>query len=306
MEHSPKGDELESTASREDHAPEPARPIRAPWLASTPPAPRSVRFWHGAELLLLLGALLCVLGVWAFVELASSVARGEMAALDQGILVALRWPDAAHPRGPGWLAEVARDVTALGSIAMLALATAAVAGYLALARRYRALVFLLTTTLGGVGLSFLLKAVFARPPPAVADHLVPVSTASFPSGHATLSAAVYLALCALLARLVPERRLKLYVIAVALFFIFLVGASRIYLGVHHPSDVLAGWLLGLSWGMTCWVVDRWLRLRRRGGGGAPPRTSVSTSPARFAESRSGPDEGGRAPLPGHGAIKAAP
>ena len=120
-------------------------------------------------------------------------------------------------------------------------------------------VLVVAATLGGLLVSHLLKDLYDRPRPELVPHLVPVSTASFPSGHAMLSAVVYLTLGALLARLVDAWWVKLYVIVAALGLTGLVGLSRVYLGVHYPTDVLAGWAAGLSWAILCWLAVRYLQ-----------------------------------------------
>jgi undecaprenyl-diphosphatase len=111
-------------------------------------------------------------------------------------------------------------------------------------------------------LSTVLKMGFERPRPDLVPHATRVYTASFPSGHAMLSAVTYLTLGALLARVQPNRRLKAYLIGLALCITLLVGASRVYLGVHWPSDVLAGWCGGAAWAALCWFIA--LQLQRQG------------------------------------------
>ena len=151
-------------------------------------------------------------------------------------------------------------MTALGSVPVLVLVTVAVAGFLALSRLYRSLILVLTAAIGGTVWTFLLKELFARERPPLFGEAV-VSTASFPSGHSALSAVVYLTLAAMLARLVERRRLRVYVVSVAALTVFLVGVSRVALGVHYPSDVLAGWTLGLAWALFCWVCMALLQRR---------------------------------------------
>jgi len=111
-------------------------------------------------------------------------------------------------------------------------------------------------------LSGILKLGVDRPRPDLVPHLVEEYTASFPSGHAMLSAVVYLMLGGLLSRVEGPRCIKIYVLSVSLILTFLVGLSRIYLGVHWPTDVLAGWCAGATWAVLCWRVA--LALQRRG------------------------------------------
>jgi len=209
----------------------------------------------------LLVALGVVAGTWIFVELTGEVLEGDTQAFDRWFVQALRSPeDPAWPRGPRWLVEVGRDVTAFGSPMVVALLTAAVLGYLWLQRRYGALWFVVVATIGGGLLSRLLKEVFARERPEPLPCLW-VSSPSFPSGHAVLAAVVYLTLGILLARLEPRLLLKTYFLGVMMALAFLVGLSRVYLGVHYPTDVLAGWTVGLVWGLLCWLAAWYLQRR---------------------------------------------
>ena len=212
------------------------------------------------DLFMLLAAIVVVPSVWCFIELADEVVEGETHGVDRRLLLALRNPaDPSDPIGPPWLEDIGRDLTALGGVAVLTLVTVAVAGYLLQVGRRRALAFVLAATLGGLALSTTLKGAFDRPRPDVVPHLAHVQTASFPSGHSMLSAVVYLTLGALLAQFVESRRLRAYFVALALLFTFLVGASRVYLGVHYPTDVLAGWTAGLAWATLCLMLARRLQ-----------------------------------------------
>jgi undecaprenyl-diphosphatase len=214
------------------------------------------------DLAMLLTALAVLAGAWLFIAVAYGVRAGSTRRLDDAILLSLRKrDDPSAPLGPPWLEEVGRDLTALGGVAGLCLLTGAVAGYLLLCRKYGALALLLAATLGGLLLSTLLKDLFDRPRPEVVSHLSPAYTTSFPSGHSMLAAVVYLTLGALLARLAERRRLKVYFVGVALLLTFLVGASRVYMGVHYPTDVLAGWSAGVAWALLCGLAARWLQRR---------------------------------------------
>lgn len=219
--------------------------------------------WGVREPLVLLVLLTIVGGTWGFIRLANLVAGQTTQHFDERMLLALRRPDEpARPVGPAWLHEVARDVTALGGVTALALLTAAVAGFLLLRGQTHAMWLVLVATAGGLLISLLLKGNYERPRPSVVLPLTQVHTSSFPSGHSMMSAVVYLTLGSLLARLVARRRLKLYILAVAVLLTLLVGLSRVYLGVHYPTDVLAGWMAGLVWALLCWLVAR--HLQRRG------------------------------------------
>ena len=209
---------------------------------------------------LLLGmALLAAIGLWLFIAVAEEVSEGETGALDRAILLAMRDPaNLQQAVGPAWLDQAARDITALGSTSVLSLLVILVVLFLwLLGRRGMALYVLLSTSLG-TGLSFLLKALFQRPRPDLFPHGDTVLTTSFPSGHAMISTLVYLTLGVLLARLLTERRLEIFVVSSAMLVALLVGLSRVYLGVHWPTDVLAGWAGGASWALLCWTLAMWV------------------------------------------------
>ena len=201
-------------------------------------------------------------GVWGFVTLASEVREGETATIDERLLLAFREPGDTHdPIGSRSVESAVRDVTALGSVTVLGLLTLCVGLYFFLDRRPRLGVFVLAAVASGGALTFALKFLFNRARPSIlpAD-LLPVDP-SFPSGHAALAAVVYLTLGLLLARTLPKRRLKVYVVALAAGLALAVGTSRIYLGMHWPSDVLAGWTLGGVWALVCWQAEGWLQRR---------------------------------------------
>ncbi len=214
------------------------------------------------EFVVLLLTGLIMGGLWAFVELADTVLEGEARAFDRAILLAMRNPaDRSDPVGPLWVEEMGRDFTALGGVAILVLLTAAVIGYLLLARRSRVALLVFTAVGGGVLLSTLLKRGFDRPRPELVAHEAEVYTASFPSGHSMMAAVTYLTLGALLARIHARRALKVYFLNIAVLLAVIVGVSRIYMGVHWPTDVLAGWSAGAVWALLCWLVALWLQHR---------------------------------------------
>lgn len=187
--------------------------------------------------------------------LAEEVIEGEVHAVDETILLALRNPaDRSDPLGPAWLQEAARDITSLGSFAVLFLITAAVILYLLIVRRYASATLLLMSVLGGALLNTGLKMGFDRPRPDLVPHEARTFTASFPSGHAMMAAVTFLVIGALLARVQPRRRLRVFVMGVAVVLAMLVGLTRVYLGVHWPSDVVAGWTVGSAWALICWLV----------------------------------------------------
>jgi undecaprenyl-diphosphatase len=212
------------------------------------------------ELPLILILVLLAGGVWAFIELADEVIEGKTHAIDEAILLMLRSPlDPSDPLGPGWLEELGRDFTALGGVGVLTFLTLAVCGFLLIQGKRRAMLLVLASVGGGIILSTLLKSGFDRPRPDLVPHGSFVYTASFPSGHSMMAAVVYLTLGALLARVQPRRRLKAYLLGLALLTTVGVGISRVYLGVHWPTDVLAGWTAGGLWALSCWGLALWLQ-----------------------------------------------
>ena len=216
------------------------------------------------ELLLLLGLVVLIGVLLVVINLAGEVLEGDTQPFDERLLASLRKADdPSTPRGPRWLAIAAQDITALGSATVLGLTVVAVVGFLLLQGLVRNAMFVLVASLGGWFLNDLLKAMFARPRPSIVPHLREVFTMSFPSGHALTSAVVFLTLGALLMHVAERPIVKFYCMAVALLATVLVGATRVYLGVHYPTDVLAGWMFGASWALLCWLTLR--ALERRAG-----------------------------------------
>lgn len=215
------------------------------------------------EFPVLLAGLVIAGGLWGFEELMEVARATTPHAFDTEILLAFRQVgQPGVPIGAPWLEGAMRDITSLGSVSVLVLVTAATIIYLLLIRRPATAVLIFVAVAGGQALSSLLKVGVDRPRPELVSHLVTETSLSFPSGHAMLSAVTYLTLGSLAARFLPGRTTKVYVLSLAVLTTLLVGVSRIYLGVHWPSDVLAGWCAGFAWAMLCWLVARLLQRRK--------------------------------------------
>jgi undecaprenyl-diphosphatase len=214
------------------------------------------------EFPVLLAGLVIAGSLWGFEELMEVARATTPHAFDTEILLAFRQVGQPNvPIGPLWLEGAMRDITSLGSASVLVLITAAVIIYLMLIRRLGTALLIFVAVAGGQVLSSLLKVGVDRPRPELVSHLVNETSLSFPSGHAMLSAVTYLTLGSLAARFLPGRTTKVYVLFLAVLTTIMVGVSRIYLGVHWPSDVLAGWCAGFAWAMLCWLVARLLQRR---------------------------------------------
>ena len=223
--------------------------------------------------LVLLAVLIIVAGTWGFIALLDEVKEGDTQHFDDwAIRTVGGW------QGPPWVEEVGRDITALGGVAVLSLITLIVVGFLLMIRMYGAMWLVIVAVAGGLTVSSILKHLVDRPRPQLVQHRAYVLTTSFPSGHSMMSAVAYLTLGSLLARLVKRRRLKLYFLLVAMLLTFLIGVSRVYMGVHYPTDVLAGWTAGLVWAILCWLVARWLQ--RRGAVETDVENKEATEPQR--------------------------
>lgn len=232
------------------------------WLHSQYQTGRQkLRDMGGRELLALVVMLIVLACVLGFIALADELRDGDMQTFDEWVLKSLRRSDApGTPIGPPWLREAGLDVTALGSPAILILVVFTVLGMMGLQHKYRMMALTGVATTAGLAVAMGLKYWFGRDRPHVVPHLREVATPSFPSGHAMLSAIVYLTLGILLAQVVQRRAAKLYCLCVAALVTLLVGLSRVYLGVHYPTDVLAGWMAGVAWALVCWGITHLRRI----------------------------------------------
>ena len=200
------------------------------------------------------------LAFYGFLVLAEDVLEGETFSLDERILLMFReTANRSDPIGPPWFEEAMRDLTALGGTTLLTLVTLASLAYLLLESKRHTAILVAVSVAGGALLSSLLKWGIGRPRPDLVPHGMDVYTASFPSGHSTMAAVVYLTLGALLARAQPRQSVKVFLLVLAAGVTVIVGISRVYLGVHWPTDVLGGWALGAGWACLCWLAMLWLQ-----------------------------------------------
>ncbi|MBY0397322.1 MAG: phosphatase PAP2 family protein [Thermoleophilia bacterium] len=218
------------------------------------------RFVPDADAVVLGGLAAVAAAAFLVLGLADRVSVGTTQRLDEWVLRAFRHAaDPSNPIGPPWFEEAVRDLTALGGVAVLLVVIGAAAGFLAMNRAWHAMWLTLGSSLGGLVLGVLLKGLFDRPRPDVVPHLMRAASSSFPSGHSLNSAVVYLTLGLILAEVGRTRRQKSYFVGLALTLTGLVGFSRVYLGVHYPTDVLAGWLAGSAWALSCCLLTYYLK-----------------------------------------------
>ena len=234
----------------------------------------ALRRWLAARDLRLL-AIVAVVGLllWGFVALADEVGELDTLDVDRAILLAFRTDHGATPVGPAWVQRTMTDLSALGSGAVAGLLVVLVGGFLLLDHRPRHALLVLICALGTWGGMSVLKEAFHRTRPSVVVPLIKETGLSFPSGHSMISAALYLTLAELVAQNLPRRRLRVYVVAVGVLLAMLVGTTRVYLGVHYPSDVLAGWSIGAAWALVLGIIGR--RLQEKGVVEPAPEPDVS-------------------------------
>lgn len=194
--------------------------------------------------------------------LGMTIARGTQFEFDHAIMLALRTSgDLSTPIGPAWLQGVMIDITALGGGTVLTMVAALTIGFLLASRHFLTAALVFGGTLSGSVAISLGKQLVARARPALVDHLVEVASASFPSGHAGNSAIIYLTIALTVMQIVPRRTARWFLFGATIALVLLIGVSRVYLGVHWPSDVLAGWSAGALWALSWWALGAWLRLR---------------------------------------------
>jgi undecaprenyl-diphosphatase len=222
-------------------------------------------------------------GVLTFVEVADDMTETDGQAFDQAVLSWVQ-PVAGNPRGPWWLQEAAADLTSLGGISVLALFAVIAFAFLLIQRKRLSAALLAIGLGGGVALSEGLKAVFGRARPPQDFQAVETLNASFPSGHALLSAVFYLTLGVMLTRAFPRAHLKAFVLGAAMVIAILIGLTRVYLGAHWASDVVAGWSVGAAWAMVLWLVAYAIGRRQAvRAGGLHDEPAPDTPPAVIGE-----------------------
>ena len=209
--------------------------------------------------------LACAGAIWGFFNIASEVVEGDTDIVDRRLLMMLRRPEnLSDPIGPRWVEESMRDVTALGGFTFLTIATVVAVLLFSFHGKRRQAWILAGAVLAAQLSSEVLKTFYDRPRPNLVPHHSYVYTQSFPSGHSALSAAVFLTLATLIASVEKRPKSKILIYVLAVIATIGVGFSRVYLGVHWPSDVLAGWSLGATWAFGAWIVLEWMRARDLG------------------------------------------
>ena len=206
--------------------------------------------------------LACAGAIWGFFNIAGEVMEGDADIVDQQLLLMLRRPsDLSDPIGPPWVEEALRDITALGGFTFLTIATIVAVLLFSFHGKRRQAWILAGTVLAAQGSSEVLKSFYDRPRPSLVPHHSYIYSQSFPSGHSALAAAVFLTLATLIASVEKRPSSKILIYVLAVVTTIGVGFTRVYLGVHWPSDVLAGWSLGATWAFAAWIVLEWMRSR---------------------------------------------
>ncbi|MDO7842623.1 phosphatase PAP2 family protein [Sphingomonas immobilis] len=209
-----------------------------------------------------LAALFAVSALLLGIHIAGELIEGEGFGFDIPILLALRVPGHLDtPVGPVWLTQSAIDLTALGGFTLMWLFGASGIAFLVYLGRRAEAAWIAAALIGSSLISTLLKGLISRPRPALVPHLAWVDNASFPSGHAMISAATYLTLALMLCETYTARGVRVAIVAFFSLLVVLIGCSRVYLGVHWPSDVLGGWCFGTVWAAAMFAANRALKRR---------------------------------------------
>ena len=230
---------------------------------------------------LLLGITAVSALLWCFFSVMGEVREGDTYKLDRAILLALRRPgELGVPIGPRWLQETARDVTALGGFTVLSLVVVLSALMLLLHRRRLQAAVLIVAVLVGQVAAASAKHLVGRTRPDLVPHLDQVYSASFPSGHSAMSPVVYFTLAGILAAGEPSRAGKTLLLGAAVLLVLAVGASRVYLGVHWPTDVVAGWAMGTAVALLATLVLHRLAAHPAAPGAPSGEAPIGPDPAR--------------------------
>ena len=216
------------------------------------------------EIKILLVLLTLFLSLFVFINVGILVTNGTTRQFDQSIIEYFRVEgNNSEPAGPAFLIESMRDITSLGGETIITIITIFVVGFLLLQKRYDAMWLVIVATIGGALISLGLKEFYGRERPDISYRLINVTPLSFPSGHSMMSAIVYLTEAAIIARIQKNKQIRIYILSAALFLTFIIGLSRVYLGVHYPTDVIGGWTIGLAWASFCWFVAWYLQRRNK-------------------------------------------
>lgn len=207
-------------------------------------------------------ALIIASTLFVFMELSDEVLEGETQDVDNYLLTAFREAgNLDRLIGPPWMLTTVTDISSLGGVSVIVLISILVGLFFLFRKQWHLLMFFVSSVIGGAFVMVLLKSLFNRPRPTIVPHLSPVSLESYPSGHSMVSAIVYLTLGAILARSTRSLKMRMYYLGSACVLTLLIGITRVMLGVHYPSDVLAGWCAGIVWAGTSYLLAQLLQRR---------------------------------------------
>lgn len=193
--------------------------------------------------------------LWAFFYLGDEIGEGDTGAFDSQLVELLR-TQGGDPIGPAWFKDAMRDVTALGGFTFLLLTIIVVVLSLLFHRKRREGIILAATAIGAQTSIEIFKILYDRPRPDPVAPSLQTYTSSFPSGHTTESTAIFLSVATIIAAFELKASNKILAYSVAIFVILAIGFSRVYLGMHWPTDVLGGWVLGATWALAAWIALR--------------------------------------------------